>query len=42
MKKPFIVIILFCMLTAFAGTEGSVQAKGPCINPSIINLKYPM
>jgi hypothetical protein len=42
MKKPFIVIMLICMLTVVAGTEGSVQAKGPCINSSIINLKYPM
>lgn len=42
MKKQFIVIILICMLTAFAGTEGSVQAKGTCINASVINLKYPM
>jgi hypothetical protein len=30
------------MLSVFAGTEGNVQAKGTCINASVINLKYPM
>jgi hypothetical protein len=42
MKKPFIHLALLCMLTVFVGNEGNVEAKGTCINASVIDLKYPM